>query len=155
MKQLLIFLLLCSLGFSQQIVQTETHEDGYIEVINYYKKKRSSSGTYKLIKVKSEEYYDSGNLFEVKYFNEDGEQNGPYKSYYENGQPAWEYYFKTDRIDHTKKVRFWFQNGQLNQEGFVDESGDYWKTRKTYSREGKLVKEEKFKDGDVIESKEY
>tara|TARA_B100000073_G_scaffold21531_1_gene17003 strand:- start:409 stop:879 length:471 start_codon:yes stop_codon:yes gene_type:complete len=156
MKQLFIFLLLCSLGFSQQIVQTETHEDGYIEVINYYKKKRSSSGGFKIIKVKSEEYYDSGNLYKVKYFNEDGEQNGPYKSYYENGQLEWEYHtINDDRVDHTKKVKLWFENGQLYQEGFVDESGYYWKTRKTYSEEGKLEKEETFKDGDVIESKEY
>ena len=44
---------------------------------------------------------------------------------------------------------------KLYQEGFVDESGYYWKTRKTYSEEGKLEKEETFKDGDVIESKEY
>tara|TARA_B100001175_G_C19294926_1_gene535326 strand:- start:114 stop:653 length:540 start_codon:yes stop_codon:yes gene_type:complete len=179
MKKLFLFLLLCSLGFSQQIVQTETHEDGYIEVINYYKKKRSSSGTYKLIKVKSERYHDSGNLYELMYFNEDGEENGlyksyfengqleeektykngkeegPYKSYFENGQLEWEYYYTLGDIDDTKLVKRWYENGQLYQVGFVDESGYYWKTRKTYSEEGKLLKEETFKDGDVIESKEY
>ena len=159
MKQLLIFLLLCSLGFSQQIVQTETHEDGYIEVINYYKKKRSSSGGFKIIKVKSEEYYDSGNLYKVKYFNEDGEQNGPYKSYYENGQLEWEYYFNTDGTrDGTKKTKRWYENGQLWYEGYVitiDEEVEWNGPYKSYYEDGQLKSEKTYKDGELIDSQEY
>ena len=148
MKQLLIFLLLCSLGFSQQIVQTETHEDGYIEVINYYKKKRSSSGTYKLIKVKSERYHENGQLrSEVTYKN--GILDGLYKSYYEyGGQPR----IKTTLKDGKKHGpwKWYYDNGQLKEEGtFKDDKRDG--PIKEYHENGQLVGEGTYKDKKVYE----
>ena len=51
MKKILLIVLLLSFGFSQQIIHTETYENGNIESITYYKETQNG-----IEKVKYKEY---------------------------------------------------------------------------------------------------
>ena len=81
MKKILLIVLLLSVGFSQQIIHTETYENGNIKSITYHKKTRNG-----IEKVKYEEYYYNGQkkkeynykdgiLISEKHWNEDGSVN--------------------------------------------------------------------------------
>ena len=65
MKKILLIVLLLSFGFSQQIIHTETYEDGNIKSITYHKKSRTG-----IEKVKYEEYYENGQKKAVTTFKD-------------------------------------------------------------------------------------
>ena len=64
-KTLLTLFLLISIGLSQQIIHTETYEDGNIKSITYHKKSRTG-----IEKVKYEEYYENGQKKAVTTFKD-------------------------------------------------------------------------------------
>ena len=65
MKKILLIVLLLSFGLSQQIIHTETYEDGNIKSITYHKKSRTG-----IEKVKYEEYYENGQKKAVTTFKD-------------------------------------------------------------------------------------
>ena len=66
MKKTLLIVLLLSFGFSQQIIHTETYENGNIKSITYYNKTRNG-----IEKVKYEQYYKNGQKMEEVTFKDD------------------------------------------------------------------------------------
>ena len=70
MKKILLIVLLLSFGFSQQIIHTETYENGNIESIIYYKETQNG-----IEKVKYKEYdKNEKKRSEGKY--KDGDRDG-------------------------------------------------------------------------------
>jgi antitoxin component YwqK of YwqJK toxin-antitoxin module len=103
-------------------------------------------------------YYEDGQLEQEVSFK-DGKNDGPFKSYFENGQPEWEYYYNTDGTrDGTQKTKRWYENGQLWYEGYwitIDEEGVWNGPYKSYYEDGQLESEKTYKDGELIDSQEY
>ena len=66
MKNFLILLLFLSVGFSQEIIHTETYENGNIKSITYYNKTRNG-----IEKVKYEQYYKNRQKMEEVTFKDD------------------------------------------------------------------------------------
>jgi len=89
---LIISLLFLSVGFCQQIIHTETYEDGNIKSITYHKKSRTG-----IEKVKYEEYYENGQKkWEGTY--KDGKEDGLWTYWDENGQKKSEITYKDGMV---------------------------------------------------------
>tara|TARA_Y100001970_G_scaffold189949_1_gene230926 strand:+ start:193 stop:552 length:360 start_codon:yes stop_codon:yes gene_type:complete len=108
MKNFLILLLFISVGFSQQIIHTETYENGNIKSITYHKKTSD-----RVEKVKYEGFHKNGQKKEEGTYK-DGEWDGPYKTYYDNGQIKQEGTYKDGEWDGL--MTWWYKTGQKTTE---------------------------------------
>ena len=178
MKKLFLFLLLCSLGFSQYNTQINfellEERDG---LYYQYNSPKPFSGKVFNIEGLSEGsfrngkksgmfsfYYDNGQLESQGYYSNNLQQR-KWTHYYENGQLNGTGSYKdgdgTDlgnsgvpRHGRTGKWKFYHDNGQLSQEGTWKDGkpdGPY----KFYYENGQLKEEGTFKDGELIDFKEY
>ena len=96
-------------------------------------------------------YNDNGKLLSEGIFK-DGKLNGLYKYYYENGKLKTEGTFE-DGIPHGPS-KIYHENGKLESEGtikYLEKDGLF----KYYNENGRLELEETYKDGELIDSKEY
>ena len=110
MKRLFIISLLSlSVGLSQQIIHTETYENGNVKSITYHKKTRDG-----IQKVKEEGYFEKGEKkYEGSY--KDGEMISKTEwEYYENRQKKYEWNYKNGKQDGL--FTGWYENGQKNYE---------------------------------------
>ena len=143
-KLLIITLLLLSVGLSQQIIHTETYENGNIKNITYHKKTR-----YKIEKVKFVKYYENGQKkSEETYKN--GKLDGLGTYWYENGQMKskgttedWRYDGLEDGL-----VTLWYDNGQkyfegTYKDGKLDGLGTWWYENGQKEEEGTYKNGEK------------
>ena len=97
------------------------------------------------------EYHPNGQLkSEIIY--KDGKENGPYKWYFQNGQLQSEEIFKNDVS--VGPFKYYYENGQVRLEGKLTDNGPDG-VQRTYNKEGILTSEHTWKDGELIESKEY
>ena len=145
MKKILILLLFLSVGFSQQIIHTETYENGNIKGITYHKKTSD-----RVEKVKYEGYHKNGQKKEEGTYK-DGKWDGPYKTYYDNGQPKEEGTVKRGKWDGPYKT--YYDNGQIKQEGtYKDGKMDGLMT--WWYKTGQKTTEKIYKDGEEISEKE-
>ena len=131
MKRLLLIVLplFISVGFSQQIIHTETYDNGNIKSITYHKKTR-----YGIEKVKEEGYYPYGQKYSEGTYK-DGRQDGVWTWWYEDGKKIGEgSYLNGDGTDlgyrgvprygRDGKWTFWYENGQKYTEGTY-KNGEY------------------------------
>lgn len=96
-------------------------------------------------------YYDDGSLDETRmYVN--GEGNGPLKSYFKNGKLAEEYTLLNDEKEG--QYRSWYYNGQLRSEGMytAGQRQGYWYE---YNSAGTLMEKEYFIDDERHGPQEY
>ena len=147
MKQLFLFLLLCSLGFSQ-----------YNTPINFELLEERDGLYYQ---------YNSPKPFSGKVFNIDGlsegsirngKKTGKFSFYYDNGQLKEEGYYSNNL--QQRKWTYYFENGQLNgtgsyKDGDGTDLGDTGIPRhgrigkwKFYHENGQLNSEGTYKDGE-------
>ena len=153
---IVISLLIDSVGFSQEIIHTETYENGYIHKITYHKKQvftHEGKSIDVISPVKMEEYYKNGVLYKVETYSlfpgkyllsrtkwyieaqkksvetyKDGEESGKWTQWYDNGQ---------------KYVEGIFKNGK--EEGVHTMS----------NKDGTMKKQKNWKDGKEISSKTF
>ena len=85
---LIILLLSLSVGFSQQIIHTETYENGNIKSITYHKKSRTG-----IERVKYEGYYEHGQK-KTEGTWKDGERDGLQTRWHDNGKKDYETTYK-------------------------------------------------------------
>ena len=93
MKKILVIILplFISVGYSQQIIHTETYDNGNVKNITYHKKSRTG-----IEKVKYEKYYKYGQKeSEETYKNR--RLDGLWTGWYENGQ-------KKSKQDKNQKI---------------------------------------------------
>ena len=104
----ILLLLILSFGFSQEIIHTETDENGSLQSITYFKKTQN-----RIEKVKYETYYSNGQKWYERTYK-DGEKDGLWTRWWENGQKEIEWTWK----DGKKEGLFikWYENGQKNSE---------------------------------------
>ena len=148
MKRLLLIVLplFISVGFSQQIIHTETYDNENIKSITFHKKTRNG-----IEKVKSEEYHDDGQKkSEGTYKN--GEKYGLWTSWYKNGQKEFERTFKDGNKDGLYTQ--WYVSGQKRVEGTYKDGKKDGKWTKWYEN-GQKKSEEIFKDGKLISEKDW
>ena len=96
-------------------------------------------------------YYENGQLKEERTYK-DGKQDGSFKTYYDNGQLEIEGTYKDG--NQNGPVKLYHENGQLGGEGtLIDgkEDGLF----KWYYENGQLKEERTYKDGELIEQKKY
>ena len=110
MKKILVIILplFISVGYSQQIIHTETYDNGNIKSITYHKKTRNG-----IEKVKEEIYHENGQKEGEGTFK-DGKREGKWSGWYENGQKEGEGTFKDGKLEGL--VTGWYENGQKNSE---------------------------------------
>ena len=97
------------------------------------------------------EYYENGELSWEANIN-DGKRDGLVRGWYENGQLSFEGIDKDGKKDGL--IRFWYENGQLwfeinNKDNMPDGLTRYW------HEDGRLKSEKTWKNGVLIEKKEY
>ena len=111
MKNILVIILplFISVGYSQQIIHTETYDNGNVKNITYHKKSRTG-----IEKVKYEKYYKYGQKeSEETYKNR--RLDGLWTGWYENGQKKFEVTFKDDVA--VGKWTEWNEDGSKKKEG--------------------------------------
>ena len=106
MKRLLLIVLplFISVGFSQQIIHTETYDNENIKSITFHKKTRNG-----IEKVKYEQYYKNGQKMEEVTYR-DGKEDGLWTSWDEDGQIYKVDTYKKGKIISTK---MWNEDGSL------------------------------------------
>jgi len=110
MKNLLLIVLLLSVGFSQEIIHTETYERGGLKSITYFKKTQNGIEI-----IKYEGYHYSGQKkIEYTYKGLDRRgypiKDGLWTEWYENGQKSEEKTYKDGKLDGL--FTGWFEDGQ-------------------------------------------
>jgi len=106
MKRLLPIVLFISVGLSQQIIHTETYENGNIKSITSHKETRN-----RIEKVKEVEYYEKGQMKSVGTYK-DGEKDGLWTEWFENGQKEEEGTYKNGKLISYK---YWNEDGSVKE----------------------------------------
>jgi len=99
-------------------------------------------------------YHDNGQLSQEETYK-DGKLDGPGKQYNTNGQLEYEGTFKDGEIYGHYKQYMYHDNGQIWWVTIYNDGGERDGLDKTYNENGQLEYEETYKDGELIESKEY
>jgi len=107
MKRLLPIVLFISVGLSQQIIHTETYENGNIKSITSHKETRN-----RIEKVKEVEYYEKGQK-ESEIHYKDGKVDGLWTIWWENRQKKEERTYKDGKPDGL--YTNWDENGQKEE----------------------------------------
>jgi antitoxin component YwqK of YwqJK toxin-antitoxin module len=100
------------------------------------------------------DYYETGELSEEGNYN-NGEQ--VYKMYWKNGLVGRKGNMINLSLMKVGKWEEWYENGQLRLESYYHDSIPNLKvnTWKTWNEKGGLIKEEEYKNGELIDIKEY
>jgi len=144
MKQIFIFLLLCSLGFSQNNTPINfellEERDGV-----HYRIDNNKIYSGPVFNIYGKNYYFGKKYSEKSEgYIKNGKFNGPLKYYYKNGQIEYEIDYKDGKFDGLWKT--YHDNGQLKKEGtFKDDEEDG--PFKYYYKNGQLESERNYKDG--------
>ncbi|HYV93628.1 MAG TPA: tetratricopeptide repeat protein [Chitinophagales bacterium] len=97
-------------------------------------------------------YYSNGALKEIEHYNDEGDHEGSYKSYFRNGTLEYEYSYKKGKEDGYFKS--YFQNGKIHTEGWY-ENGDRSGTWLSYNPLGILTAKEYYIAGTQHGRQEY
>lgn len=93
------------------------------------------------------EYYSNGTIECVYGIDENGKRQGPYESYYQNGQPEVKCAFKDEKYDGPYEA--YYENGKLAEKcTYKDAEKDG--PAETYDKNGKLLTKGLFKNGYFI-----
>lgn len=117
---------------SQETISIDSTEDGWIV----------------------KDYYESGNLSRIANYNV---PRGYWVEYYENGKIGLEGYIENTQFCQIGRWREWHENGQLNREYYFktdtpnvpDSTWSWWDI------DGKLIKQESYKDGKLVKQKVF
>ena len=106
MKYLIFFIILIfNPSFSQLIPKIETYENGNVKTIIYLKNDAN-----KLIKIKTENYFASGQLESLINFK-NNQKHGEYVSFWENGEISSRGFFNDGKMDSL--WNFWDRKGNI------------------------------------------
>ncbi|MDP7128830.1 MAG: penicillin-binding transpeptidase domain-containing protein, partial [Candidatus Marinimicrobia bacterium] len=108
---LIISLLFLSVGFCQQIIHTETYDNGSLKSITYFNKTQY----YGILFVKHEEYDENGYLDYEQIYKDGKRWDGKWTEWYENGQKRYERTYKDGKEDG--KWTEWYSDGKKQYEG--------------------------------------
>jgi len=133
-NHLIISLLILSVGVSQQIIHTNTYDNGNISSISYHNK--TSNG---IEKIRYEAYYENGQKKQEGDYK-DGKGYGLWTSWYENGQ-KYERNLNDGKRDGLTTE--WYSNGTKKYEGKYKDGKEVGKWTYYYG------------DGTIKEVKEY
>jgi len=111
-----------TLVLKEQIIHTETYEDGNIKSITYHKKSRTG-----IEKVKYEEYFENGQKYEEETYK-DGKPDGLFTEWYENGQKIREVTYKNGKKDGLST--YWYENGQKQWEATFKDGEQIGETKR-------------------------
>ena len=103
----LLFNLPISILIGQNIIYTKTYPSGKPKIISYFVNKGVD-------KVRTEEYFGSGTLKKVGYY-QFGNKQGKWKSYYLNGNLKKKENFNKNKLDG--EMIKWHQNGKKKEKG--------------------------------------
>ena len=155
-KYILISVLIGSVGFSQEIIHTETYENGSIDKITYHKKQvfRDEGKSIDVISpVKMEEYYKNGVLYKVETYSSFPE---PYllsrTVWYKDGQKKYVETYKEGK--RFGKWTQWYKNGQKYIEGTFKDSKEEG-IHTMWNKDGTMEKQVTFKNGKEISGKTF
>lgn len=97
-------------------------------------------------------FFEDGTKKEIENYNDDGEYDGIYKSFYPNGQLEEESSYKKDK--HEGYYKAYYANGKMRTEGWFqnDNKGGTWLY---YNPLGILTSKEYYIDGDVTGKQHY
>jgi antitoxin component YwqK of YwqJK toxin-antitoxin module len=127
----LVFLAACSEKLEERV--TETFDDGKTKRVQYFK----GEGEDRYMK-KDLFYYENGNKRVEGEYNKEGQKDGKWTYWYEDGKKWSEGYF-SEGLNHKKRTT-WHENGEMHYTGTYDK-GKRVGVWKFYSEEGELVKE--------------
>ena len=105
-NHIIISLLFLSVGFCQQIIHTETYDNGNIKSISYHKKTRNG-----IEKFKEELYYENGQKKREEIYKE-GKRDGLWTTWYEDGQKKLEGKYKN--FQREGLWTFWYKHGIID-----------------------------------------
>ena len=141
MKYLIFFIIpIFNFSFSQLIPKIETYENGNVKTIIYLKNDAN-----KLIKIKTENYFVSGQLESLINFK-NNQKHGEYISFWENGEMSSRGFFNDGKMDSL--WNFWDSNGNI--EGISNWSKDLKHGKWTaFYNSGQIKQESIFKEGNL------
>ena len=141
MKFLLFLLIyLFNITLSDLIPKIATYKDGNVKTITYLKKEGN-----KLMKIKLENYFSSGQLESSVKFKEN-KKNGEYISYWENGKMSSSGYFNNGKMDSL--WNFWDSNGDIEGISNWKDGLKHGKWTAFYES-GQIQKESIFHEGEL------
>ena len=153
---IVISLVIGSVGFSQEIIHTETYENGFIDKITYHKKQvfRHEGKSIDVISpVKMEEYYKNGVLYKVETYSSFPEKYLLSRTkWYDEGQKKSVETYKDG--EESGKWTQWYENGQKYVEGTF-KNGKEEGVHTMWNKDGTMKKQKNWKDGKEISSKTF